>query len=92
MTQMELPDTIDLAVAPELGALALLDAALVVAGHALHIEHADLEDILRRFASERPPEALVAALLVVRFRELRSLLALYTAAVQRIGGGGDIPF
>jgi hypothetical protein len=92
MTQMELPDTIDLAVAPELGALALLDAALVVADHALHIEHIDLDDILRRRDFERPPDAIVAVLLAQRFRELRSLLALYTAAVQRIGGGGDIPF
>ncbi len=92
MTQLELPDTIDLAVAPELGALALLDAALVVAGHALHIEHIDLDDILRRRDFDRPPDAIVAVLLAQRFRELRSLLALYTAAVQRIGGGGDIPF
>jgi hypothetical protein len=92
MTQMELPDTIDLAVAPELGSLALLDAALIVADHALHIEHANLADILRGFDFERPPDALVAALLTARFRELRSLLALYTAAVQRIGDNQDIPF
>jgi hypothetical protein len=92
MTQMELPDTIDLAVAPELGVLALLDAALIVADHALHIEHVELEDILRRFDFDRPPDAMIAALLSQRFRELRSLLALYTAAIQRIGVSDDIPF
>ena len=92
MTQMELPDTIDLAVAPELGSLALLDAALVVADHALHLEHANLPDILQGLDFERPPDAIVAARLAQRFRELRSLLALYTAAVQRIGGHDDIPF
>lgn len=92
MTQMALPDTIDIAVAPELGALALLDAALVVADHVLHVQHVELEDILRRFDFDRPPDAVIAALLAQRLRELRSLLALYTATVQRIGPSDDIPF
>ncbi len=88
MTRMELPDTIDLSVAPELGALALLDASLVVADQALRLEHAELEHALRRHDPNRPPEALVASLLTERFRELRSLLGIYVVAVRR----DDIPF
>lgn len=88
MTRLELPDTIDLSVAPELGPLALLDASLVVADQALRLEHTDLQHALRHHDPNRPPEVLVASLLTARLRELRSLLAIYVVAVRR----DDIPF
>jgi hypothetical protein len=92
MTALDFPDSIDLRVAPELGALALLDAALVVADHALHVEHAELDAALRRLDPDRPPEFFIAALLAGRLRELRTLVAAYIVAVRRAGCCDDLPF
>ena len=92
MTRLDLPDVFDLRRAPELGALALLDAALVVADEALHLEHAALDRILRRPDPERPREVIVAALLAARLRELRALVAAYVAASRGPDCCDEIPF
>ena len=94
MTMLELPDTFDLRTAPELGALALLDAALAVADQVLRREHAQLDTALERPGVERAPEVIAAYLLVHNMRNLRCLLALYGVAVRRAMNHGidDLPF
>lgn len=77
---------------PELGALALLDAALVVADQVLEREHANLYSALERPGIERNPEVAIAYLLVRSMTDLRRLLSLYAAAVRRSQSPSDLPF
>lgn len=94
MTEIKLPDFLDLRFAQELGALALLDAALVVAEQTLRLEHAELDTVLRAVDLQRPAEVVLAAVLTDRFREVRSLLGAYTDAVRHSDAvrHHDIPF
>lgn len=92
MTTIHLPDSVDLRTMPELGALALLDAALVVADQVLEREHANLYSALERPGIERTPEVVIAYLLVRSMTDLRRLLGLYAAAVRRSQPPSDLPF
>jgi len=92
MSLLYVPESFELRTAPELGPLALLDVALVVADQALRLEHAQLDDIFRDRDHERPPDTLVAALLTQRFRELRSLVAFYSAAARHTHIPDRLPF
>lgn len=92
MRSLELPDSIDLRTAPELGSLALLDAALIIAAETLRLEHADLGAVLQQADIRRPPDALIAALVAERCREMRALLRMYAAAVRRLHSADDLPF
>jgi hypothetical protein len=93
VTKIELPDVLDLRLANELGALALLEAALVVADQSLRLEHAEI-DGLRDADPQSMPEgvALLASLLSERFRELRSLLGAYAVGVRRSAFPSEIPY
>jgi hypothetical protein len=93
MTKIELPDLLELRLANELGALALLEAALVVADQSLRLEHAEIDRVLRD-AGQPVPEGLtlLASLLSERFRELRSLLGAYAVGVRRSAFPSEIPY
>jgi hypothetical protein len=80
---LALPTPAQLRAAPELAALALLDAALVTAEEALLAHHPGLGDLDGVLHGERaPPEASLVPILVARFDELHHLLARYHLAVR----------
>lgn len=89
MITIHLPDSYDLRLAQERGVLALLDAALVVADQALHVEYPYLKFALNPDDLERPPDLVTAHLLVNRIRELQGLLGLHGAAVRAMRGDTD---
>lgn len=90
MISVELPETADLRAAPELAALALLHAALVVADQALRREHGDLDGLL---GFERPAELVAAYALGHAIHELRALLVVYAKAARRPTAHPDeLPF
>lgn len=71
---------------PEATTLAILDASLMATELALGDEHPAVEDFLCDPRGEVPPTLLTAHLLLTRVSELRHLLRLYSAAVQRAIG------
>lgn len=79
MTAVHIPDAIDLRTAPELAALAVLDAALAVADHVLRYEHVHLEAAESPLA---PRDAKLALCIVAACRDLRRLLRAYDNAVR----------
>jgi hypothetical protein len=95
MITIQLPDSCDLRLARERGVLALLDAALVVADQALHVQYPYLKFALSPDDPERPPDLVTAHLLVNRIRELQGLLGLHGAALRATrdtDDEDDIPF
>ena len=68
---------------PEAATLAVLDAALVATAAALRVEHPTLDDVPFDPEYELAPSLLIASLILARADELRDLLQLYSAAVQR---------
>lgn len=97
MTPIHLPESLDLRAAQQRGVLALLDAALFVADQALRVEHPDLQSALDPALPEPPVDTMAAFFLAHRIRDLRSLLLLYGAAVDRTRNEADddyddIPF
>jgi len=91
------PTVTDLLVAPELAALALLDAALQITIAALLAEHMTLIDELRPPARDGPVVDLADAI-CRRASSLRDLLARYASAVRdaarptAVDPDADLPF
>jgi hypothetical protein len=80
---LALPTPAQLRAAPELAALALLDAALVTAEEALLAHHPGLGDLDDKLHGERaPPDGSLVPILVARFDELHHLLGRYHLAVR----------
>jgi hypothetical protein len=77
MIATHLPDEYQIRTAPQRGALALLDAHLVVGEHALKAAHSGFVGL----PHAEPRKCTIARLLVERFRELRCLLAAYEQLV-----------
>ncbi len=71
---------------PEATVLTLLDAALQATPLTLRTEHPLVDDIPFDPHHEIPASLLTAKLIIDRCHELRDLLALYSAAVQRAVG------
>ena len=74
---------------PEASTLSILDAALAATELALGEEHPAVEALLCDPRGEPPPTLLTAHLLLTRTSELRHLLRLYSATVQRAIGPLD---
>jgi len=93
VTLIALPTLDMLRAAPELGALVILDAALVTAEETLLAHHpaADLDGDL---PGDAPPDGVLAAVLIARFDELHHLLGRYQIAVRsaRRAANDDFPF
>ena len=90
-----LPTHAQLRAAPELAALAILDAALVTAQEALLAYHPAREDFDGDLhVPSPPPEHLLVAILVARVDELHHLLGRYHAAVRAslLAAHDDFPF
>jgi hypothetical protein len=68
--------------APQLAALAILDAALVTAEEALLAHHpvGDLDGVLH--GDRAPPNGDLVPILIARFDELHHLLGRYHAAIR----------
>jgi hypothetical protein len=94
MSTSPIPSSQLLLAAPELAALAVLDAALATAEQVLFAYHPALDDLGGTFQGRPPPlRCSVAAILVVRFEELQGLLAWYRLAAQpRPQDDDDFPF
>jgi hypothetical protein len=81
----------DLAADPELSAVALLDAALVVSLEALHAFLPEL-DPQSHTSFEAPPVVLAARQIVVHARHLRDLIRDYRRQLERPFAHHDFPF
>ena len=68
---------------PEAATIAVLDVALVATDTALRAEHPTLDDLPFDPECDLAPSLLLAYLILTRADELRDLLHLYSAAVQR---------
>jgi hypothetical protein len=69
--------------APQLAALAVLDAALLTAEATLLAHHTELEDLDALLRGERPlPDGCLAPILLAHFDELHYLLGRYQLAVH----------
>lgn len=83
MITTALPTPAQLRAAPQLAALAILDAALVTAEEALLAHHTDLGDLDGLLHGDRaPPDDGLVPILVAHFDELHHLLGRYHAAVR----------
>ena len=83
MIVLALPTPGQLRTAPQLAALAILDAALVTAEEALLAHHPEVEDLDRILHGERaPPNGSLVPILVSHFDELHYLLGRYYTAVR----------
>lgn len=91
MITTALPTPAQLRAAPQLAALAILDAALVTAEEVLLAHHPDLGDLDRERA---PPDGSLVPILVAHFDELHYLLGRYHAAVRAalLDPNDDLPF
>ena len=73
----------DLAVAPEALTLDILDVTLAAAQNALSVVHPDCDALSEVYgAGLPPPSVLLAALLLNRLAELRTLLGWYRATYR----------
>ena len=83
----------DLAVDPEVAAVALLDAALVVTVEALLASVPELDPQAHTWAAA-PPVVLAARQIVVHARHLHDLVHAYRDQLDCLlaQAGGDIPF
>lgn len=86
------PSAQDLAVAPELGVLAALDATLVTASYQLAAENPDLSPQALARGHIPDPSVRLAALLISRILDLRIHLRQYADAAIRPLTDGDEPF
>ena len=78
-----LPDFVDLGDAPQLGPIALLQAALNVTRTALDLHHTSVDSVREAILYEPYcPATLLAQLLSDRCRELCDLLACYRIALS----------
>jgi hypothetical protein len=71
------PTTQDLAVEPELAALALVEAALEIAVQALIARNPEM--LFEGHVTDKPPRAMLAHLIVIRYRELSEAIDEYRA-------------
>ena len=94
MPTLALPRPDDLHAAPERAALALLDAALVVARAALFAQNPEialLGDPLH--GRDPPPTAVLAARLAASADAMHDLIAAYLAALEQLErDDDDMPF
>jgi hypothetical protein len=80
---LALPTPAQLRAAPQLAALAILDAALVTAEEALLAHHPDLGDLDGVLHGGRaPPDGALVPILVAHFDELHHLLGRYHVAIR----------
>jgi hypothetical protein len=79
----------DLLRTPQLAALAILDAALMVARAALIAEHPDVGPRGRHAAEPARPLGIITALVIARTAELRPLLTRYRQALDAYHGDHD---
>ena len=93
MTLLALPTLDLLRAAPELGALVILDAALVTAEETL-LAHHPAADLDADLPGDAPPDGVLAAVLIARFDELHHLLGRYHLAVRSAlrATNDDFPF
>ena len=92
---MAIPTPAELRAAPQLAALAILDASLVTAEEVLLAHHPDLGDLDGVLHGERaPPDSSLVPILVAHFDELHFLLGRYRAAVRTalLAANDDFPF
>ncbi len=95
MITLALPTPAQLRAAPQLAALAILDAALVTAEEALLAHHPDLGDLDSAPHGKRaPPDGSLVPTLVAHFDELHYLLGRYHVAVRAalLAPNDDFPF
>jgi hypothetical protein len=95
MITTALPTPAQLPAAPQLAALAILDAALVTAEEALLAHDTGLGGLDGGLHGERaPPESSLGPILVAHFDELHYLLGRYHAAVRAalLAPTDDFPF
>jgi hypothetical protein len=95
MTTTAIPTPVELRAAPELAALAILDAALITAEEVLLAHHPDIGDLDGILYGERaPPDDSLVPILVAHFDELHYLLGRYHGAVRaaRLTPNDGIPF
>jgi len=83
---IEMPDERVLRHFPEAAVLVVLDAALAATELALRVEHPAVDELPLDPQHEIAPSLLTAHLVLSRSAELRHLLKLYFAAVQRAIG------
>ena len=94
MITLALPTPAQLRAAPELAALAILDAALVTAEEVLLAHHPNLGDLDGVLHGERaPPDGCLVPILVASFDELHHLLGRYHVAVRAalLASDHDLP-
>jgi hypothetical protein len=95
MITTAIPTAQDLRAAPELAALAVLDAALVTAEEMLLAYHPAVDDLVGTFQGHTPPlRCAIAAILVARFVELHELVGWYRLVNKpsRDSAADDFPF
>lgn len=94
MSSTAIPTPTLLRIAPHLGALAILDAALVTAEEVLLAHHPALHDLDAILHGERaPPDGSLVPILIAHFDELRHLLGRYRVDVQTaLLADDDFPF
>jgi hypothetical protein len=95
MSLPALPTHAQLRAAPQLAALAILDAALLTAEEALLAHHPARDDFDGDLhGPSPPPDHLLAAILVARLDELHHLLGRYNVAVRTSlrAANDDFPF
>ena len=95
MSTTSIPTPAQLRAAPELAALAILDAALITAEEALLAHHPDIGDLDGILHGERaPPDDSLVPILVAYFDELHYLLGRYHLAVRAalLAPNDDFPF
>jgi hypothetical protein len=90
-----IPSPLSLREAPQLAALAVLDASILTAEAMLLAHHSELEDLAHIFHPERaPPDTFLVPILLAHFDELRYLLDRYRLAIRDalLGLHDPIPF
>jgi hypothetical protein len=95
MITTAIPTPAQLRAAPQLAALAILDAALLTAEEVLLAHHPDLGDLDAVLQRERaPPDDALVPILVAHFDALHHLLGRYHAAVRTalLAPNDDFPF
>jgi hypothetical protein len=95
MISTAIPTPSLLRAAPQLAALAILDAALFTAEEVLLAHHPALDDLDGILHGERaPPDGSLVPILIARFDELRHLLGRYRIDVRTalLADDDDIPF
>jgi hypothetical protein len=95
MSITRIPTPAQLRVAPQLAALAILDAALITAEEALLAHHPVLDELdVILHGDPPPPDGCLVPILIAHFDELHHLLGRYQAAVRTslLAVSNDFPF